>query len=46
METMSMLDHCMPILIIGGIIIAVLLAVIAYLLANWQPKSQNTKKER
>lgn len=45
METMSMLDHCMPILIISGIIIALLLGVIAYLLTTWQPKQQNNNKK-
>lgn len=34
------LDHCMPIIIGAGIIIAILVAVIIYLMTTWQPKSR------
>lgn len=39
------IDHCMPIIIGAGIIIVILLGVIAYLLATWQPKPTPTAKK-
>ena len=50
MQDMTMaqsIDHCLPIIICAGIIIVILLAVIAYLLTTWQPKSsQKTKSSK
>ena len=40
-ETLSTLDHCMPVVIGSGIIIAILIGVIIFLLTTWQPR-QNT----
>lgn len=37
-EDMTMLDHCLPIIIGAGIIVAILAGIIAYLLAKWEPK--------
>lgn len=39
MEMNSGIDHCMPIIIGAGIIIAILLGIIAYLLVNRQPQT-------
>jgi xanthine/uracil permease len=44
-DMVSGLDHCTPIIITAGLIIAGLLGVILYLLANRQPKKQ-TKKSK
>lgn len=44
-ETMSTLDHCMPVIIGSGIIVAILVGVIVFLLITWQPK-QNTKAKK
>ena len=41
MNSMTMLDHCMPIIIGAGIIIAMLVAIIIFLLVTWQPKTQD-----
>lgn len=43
-ETMSVLDHCMPIIIGSGIVIAILIGVIVFLLTTWQPKKKSSKK--
>jgi hypothetical protein len=47
MDMASGLDHCTPVIIIAGIIIAGLLGVILYLLANRHPKklTKNNKTE-
>ena len=37
------LDHCLPVIISAGIIIAALAGIIVYLLSNWQPKKPATK---
>ncbi|MDB5181120.1 MAG: hypothetical protein JWO54_883 [Candidatus Saccharibacteria bacterium] len=39
------LDHCMPILIAAVIVIFLLSAVIAYMIAKWQPKSFTAAKK-
>jgi hypothetical protein len=37
-EPVSALDHCMPVIIGSGIIIALLIGVIIFLLTTWEPK--------
>ncbi len=37
-ETVSAIDHCMPVIIGASIIIAILAAAIVYFLLAWQPK--------
>ncbi len=37
-DMMTAIDRCMPILIGAGIITAILVGVIVYLLTTWQPK--------
>lgn len=37
-ESMSIIDHCLPVVIGAGIIIAILAATIVYFLVRWQPK--------
>lgn len=37
-ETITTLDHCMPIIIGSGIVIAILIGVIIFLLTTWQPR--------
>lgn len=43
---LSEIDHCAPIVIGSGIVIVVLLLVIFYFLASWEPKTptKSTKK--
>lgn len=41
MDTMTTLDHCMPVIIGAGIIIVMLVAIIIFLLITWQPKTQD-----
>jgi hypothetical protein len=41
MGSMTTLDHCMPIMIGAGIVIAMLVAIIIFLLVTWQPKTQD-----
>lgn len=41
MDSMTMLDHCTPIIIGAGIVIAMLLTVILLLLVNRRPKTQD-----
>lgn len=41
MNSMTMLDHCMPIIIGAGIIILMLVSIIVFLLVTWQPKTQD-----
>lgn len=45
MDTMTTLDHCMPIILASGLIILVLVGVIAYLLTAWQPKTSAKSKK-
>lgn len=42
-ETTTTLDHCMPIIIGSGIVIAILIGVIIFLLATRQPRRNATK---
>lgn len=37
-QSMNSIDHCTPIIIGAVVVIAILLAVVAYLLVSWQPK--------
>lgn len=49
MDAMTTLDHCMPVIIGAGVIIAMLVAIIIFLLITWQPKIQDdaaTSKKR
>lgn len=40
-------DHCMPIIVGAGVIIAILAAAIVYVLTTWQPKkSKPTSKKK
>jgi hypothetical protein len=41
---MNAIDHCMPIFVGAGIIIAALLLIILYMLRNWQPKAKTKAK--
>ena len=45
MNTMSSLDHCMPIIIGAGIIIAILLGILVFMLTMWQPKEKAGRKQ-
>jgi hypothetical protein len=45
MDMASGLDHCMPIIVTAGLVIAGLLGAILYLLVNRQPKKQNKKSK-
>jgi hypothetical protein len=42
-EELLTLDHCMPIIISAGIVIAILAGVIVYLLSTWQPKKRTVQ---
>lgn len=44
LDTMSAIDHCMPILVGAGLIIAALLGIIFYMLRTWQPKVKSKAK--
>lgn len=46
MDMATTIDHCMPIILGAGIVIVLLVAVIVYLLAMWQPKTAATPKRK
>ena len=46
MGDMTYVEHCMPIIVGCGIIIAMLITVIVYLLVAWQPKSATKSKSK
>lgn len=47
MNGMSELDHCMPIIIGAGIAITILVVLVVYMLAAWEPKkSAKTSKKK
>lgn len=46
MDMATTIDHCMPIILGAGIVIVLLVAVIVYLLAMWQPKTAVASKRK
>lgn len=45
-ESISTIDYCMPIIVGAAAIITILLVVIVYLLATWQPKGKKKSTKR